>query len=168
MKKKTKIKLLSYLLLVFFVSAGIAFAHFGSDLNFKAKLTGHEEAPAVTTKAGGTVIFRLDKDGKGLTYLFTVTGIENVTAAHIHAGKRGKSGPPVVNLFDGPKKEGTFSGTLVKGIITEGDLAGSLAGKPLSALIDMLKAGDAYVNVHTDKYPDGEIRGQVTYTPTGE
>lgn len=168
MKKKTSIQLSVCLVIVFFASLGIGLAHIGSEPVSKATLTGGEEVPPVMTKAGGEVTFKLVKEGKELTYTFGVKGIENVTAAHIHAGKKGKNGPPVVSLFSGPKKEGAFSGTLVEGIITEGDLAGSLAGKPLSALIDMIKAEDAYVNVHTDKYPDGEIRGQIKLTPTGE
>ncbi len=84
-----------------------------------------------------------------------------MTAAHIHLGAKGKNGPPVANLFTGPKKEGIFSGTLADGTLTDENLMGSLAGKPLSSLVDMIKKGNAYVNVHTDKYPDGELRGQI-------
>ncbi len=168
MKKKIAIHLFSVLLIVFVASLGTGYAHFGSELNFKARLTGGEAVPPAKTMAGGEAVFKLGKDGKELAYTITVRGIEHVVAAHIHAGKKGKSGPPVVSLFTGPAKEGALSGTLVKGLIMENDLAGSLAGKPLSALIDLIKSGDAYVNVHTDKYPDGEIRGQITYVPTGE
>jgi hypothetical protein len=59
------------------------------------------------------------------------------------------------------EKAGRFSGILAKGKITEKDLIGPLEGKPISALIDAIKSGDTYVNVHTTKYPDGEIRGQL-------
>ena len=49
---------------------------------------------------------------------------------------------------------------------------GSLAGQPLSALIDQINAGNAYVNIHTNDgvaptdtgpgdFPGGEIRGQI-------
>jgi hypothetical protein len=54
-----------------------------------------------------------------------------------------------------------FSGEIAKGTITEKDLIGPLAGKTVGDLVKMIKDGGAYVNVHTDKYPDGEIRGQI-------
>ena len=67
----------------------------------------------------------------------------------------------MVTLFSGPKKEGKFSGTLSEGTITEKDLAGDLQGKTMNDLVQMIKSGDAYVNVHTDAHPDGKIRGQL-------
>ncbi len=154
--KMLKVSFIS-LLIVFVASLGVAAVGHA----FKATLSGSHVVPAVKTMAKGEAGFKLGKDGMELIYTLKVRDIENVTAAHIHQGKKGKNGPPVANLFTGPKKEGKFSGVLSKGTITAADLSGSLAGKPLTALIDMIKAGDAYVNVHTDKHPDGEIRGQI-------
>lgn len=65
------------------------------------------------------------------------------TAAHIHMGAKGVSGPVVVPLC-GPCKT-TVTGTA------------SVSAAVLSAI----KKGKAYVNVHTAKYPAGEIRGQL-------
>lgn len=128
---------------------------------FEAKLSGKEVVPAVETKTTGEADFKLSKDGKELTYILKVKDIENVTAAHIHTGMMGKSGGPVAGLFKGPKKEGKFSGDLAKGTITDKTLVGPLAGKTIGDLVEMIKSGGAYVNVHTDKYPDGEVRGQI-------
>ena len=128
---------------------------------YKAELKGSEEVPPVKTAAKGEATFRVFKGKMRMTYLLTVSDIENVTAAHIHRGKKGKSGPPVVVFFNGHWKAGKFSSTLSEGIITGDDLRGSLSGKPLRALIQMIYAGEAYVNVHTEKYPEGEIRGQI-------
>lgn len=146
-------------LMVLAVSASLVFALGGNA--FKAKLTGKEQVPMVKTKARGEATFRVSKDGKELMYKLTVRNIMDVTAAHIHEGAKGANGGPVANLFTGPKKEGEFSGTLAEGTITDKDLSGSLYGKSISDLVDMIKAGKAYVNVHTDKNPDGEIRGQI-------
>lgn len=152
-----KVQLFILLLVVLLASLSLA----ADERVFKTKLSGKEVVPSVKTVAKGEATFQLDKDGKELTYKLTVTDIENVIAAHIHNGTKGKNGPPVVNLFTGSKKEGKFSGTLSEGTITAKELAGQLKGKLFSHFIQMIEDGHAYVNVHTDKYPDGEIRGQI-------
>ncbi len=43
-----------------------------------------------------------------------------------------------------------------------------MAGKQLSDLIDVMKSEGAYVNVHTQQNPDGEIRGQIEPAPGEE
>jgi hypothetical protein len=152
------LKLVLYVAVAIVLTASLGMAAAGQ--TFKAVLTGKDEVPAVTTKAKGEAIFKLSKDGKELTYTLKVKGIENATAAHIHAGKMGEDGGVVVGLFKGPK-EGMFSGELSKGTITDKDLVGALAGKTLDDLVAMIKSGGAYVNVHTAKNKPGEIRGQL-------
>jgi CHRD domain len=153
-----KINLLLCAVITTILAASLGYA---ADKSFHAKLSGHGEKPAVTTKAKGEAVFKLSKDGKELSFKLTVKDMENVTAAHIHQGKKGENGPVVVGLFAGPKKEGKFSGVLAEGTIMEKDLKGDLQGKSLDALLQLIKSGGAYVNVHTDAHPDGEIRGQV-------
>lgn len=154
--QRVKVKLFVLLFLVLLVSIGIA-----GERSFKAKLSGGKVVPPVKTTAKGEAIFQLSKDGNELTYKLTVTNIENVTAAHIHDGKYGKNGPPIVSLFTGPKKEHEFTGTLAEGTITAKDLMGSLKGKLFSHFIQMIEDGHTYVNVHSETHPDGEIRGQI-------
>lgn len=129
--------------------------------SFTAKLSGAEAGPAVMTEASGKAEFKLSKDGKELSYKLAVTNLGNVTAAHIHLGKAGKEGPPVAGLFAGPKKEGSFSGVLAEGVLTDKNLMGSLSGKPLGELVKLVKSGSTYVNIHTDAYPGGELRGRI-------
>ncbi len=154
--QKVKVKLFVLLFLVLLVSIGIA-----GERSFKAKLFGFEEVPKVTTPASGEAVFQFSKEGNELTYKLTVRNILNVTAAHIHDGKYGKNGPPIVSLFTGPKKEHEFTGTLAEGTITAKDLMGPLKGKLFSHFIQMIEDGHAYVNVHSETHPDGEIRGQI-------
>jgi hypothetical protein len=153
------VKLFSFVAFTILLSASLGMA--ASHGVFKAKLTGKQEVPAAMTKASGEAIFKLSKDGKEITYTLDVKNIENAKAAHIHEGKKGKEGGVVVGLFAGPKKEGMFSGVLAKGMITDKDLTGTLAGKTIGDLVVLIKNGGAYVNVHTDKYPGGEVRGQI-------
>ena len=47
------------------------------------------------------------------------------------------------------------------GEIREANLEEPLEGKPVSALIDLIYSGNAYINMHTETHPDGEIRGQI-------
>lgn len=152
-----KMKVLLFVMLAAMLTASTGFA---GENHFKAKLSPKEEVPAITAKSSGKAEFKLGKDAKELTYKLQVKNIADTSAAHIHQGKKGENGPPIVGLFSGGKK-GKFSGTLSEGTITEKDLMGSLKGKPLDELVKLLKSGDTYVNVHTDANPSGEIRGQI-------
>jgi hypothetical protein len=106
--------------------------------------------------AGGT------EKGQGLRYKVTVKDIENVTAAHLHLRTSDSAeGAVIAPLFLGPKKAGKFSGLLAQGTLTDKDLKGPLAGKTMNDLVRMINDGSVYVNVHTDKHPAGEIRGEV-------
>lgn len=147
-------------LIIFLLAVSLATSSFAAEKSFKTILSGSESIPAVETMAKGDSTFTLIKDGKALSYYVTVSDIENVTAAHIHLGKKGENGPPVA-LITKEKRAGTFSGTLAEGTITKNELMGPMMGKSVEDLVKEIKKGDAYLNVHTDKYPNGEIRGQI-------
>jgi hypothetical protein len=153
-----KVQLLLFVILATMLTVSVGFA---AEKSFKAKLTGKDEVPSVKTKATGEVKFKLSSDGKELSYMLDVKNIENASAAHIHHGMKGKSGPPVANLFTGPKKENNFSGELSMGTLTAADLSADLMGKTVADLVKLIKSGELYVNVHTDANPNGEIRGQI-------
>jgi len=159
--KKVGIYLFAFVLTAMLPALGTGAEKTHVHHGYKAYLSGSAEVPKVKTSAKGMATFKPEMNGKELHYSLTVDGIENVTAAHIHMGKKGKSGPPVAGLFAGPKKEGKFSGTLAEGTITEKELIGPMAGKTVKDLIKALHEGELYVNVHTVKYPDGELRGQI-------
>ena len=148
-------------LIIFLLTLCLVSTAFAAGKSFKASLSGKEVVPPVETKARGEVDFKLSKDGNELSYKLHVDKIENVTGAHIHEGKKGATGHHVATLFAGPKKEGKFSGNLSKGKIAASNLEGSLKGKTVGDLVKMIKDGNAYVNVHSVKNPDGEIRGQI-------
>ena len=83
------------------------------------------------------------------------------TMAHIHKGKAGENGPIVVTFFTSPTPRGIIPFTTY-GDLRANNLEGPLAGKQLSDLINMINNGEAYVNVHTQANPKGEIRGQLS------
>ena len=116
---------------------------------FTAKLTGKDEVPPVNTQATGMAQFQLSSDGKEINYDLTATNLQGFMMAHIHQGKAGENGQPVAPLSMG------------KGKITSSDLKGPLAGKQISDLVDLMKNGGAYVNIHTQQNQNGEIRGQI-------
>ena len=61
----------------------------------------------------------------------------------------------------GPVNPQRISGVIAQGLITPSNLSGPLAGQPLSALVNAIQAGAAYVSVYTKSHPYGEVRGQV-------
>jgi len=129
--------------------------------NFVAPLSGDEVVPSVDTDAQGLAKFKLNKAGDALSFKLNVANIEDVVGAHIHNAPAGENGGIVVFLFGEPFTDAvTVNGTLVQGTITASDVVGSIAGD-FEALIDLMKSGDTYVQVHTVANLPGEIRGQI-------
>jgi hypothetical protein len=153
-----KLQLLLFVVLATMLTVSAVFA---DEKSFKADLSGNDEVPGVNTPAKGEAKFTLSSDGKVLNYTLVVRDIENPTVAHIHIGKSGKNGQPVANIFNGPKREGKVRGNISQASLTANDLKGDFKGKSINELVALITSGDAYVNVHTDAYPDGEIRGQI-------
>lgn len=127
---------------------------------YSATLSGKEVVPAVNTEAKGTAIFTMNEELDGINYSIDVSNLKNVTGAHIHKGKRGLNGPVVLALIEG-KAEGEVEGNLVEGVILEMDLEGPLQGKSLDDLIKLFRNKEAYVQIHTEEHPKGELRGVI-------
>jgi hypothetical protein len=166
-------KLFSVLALGVMLVALAAIPADAGDTNTGAHLHAREEVPPNESLAQGQAIFHLSADGTLLDYKLIAANIDNVVFAHIHVAPAGVNGPVVAFLF-GPAAPGggRFSGVLAQGTITADDLIGPLAGQDLTALVDAIRAGNTYVNVHTDDgvapagtgpgdLPAGEIRGQI-------
>jgi hypothetical protein len=114
---------------------------------FSASLSGANEVPGPGDEDGfGFARMVVDPAGQSVCYHLSVAGIDAPTAAHIHAGAAGASGPVVVPLMpvDG---SGLWSGC----IAVDAALAAAI----------VTNYSDYYVNVHTAAYPAGAIRGQL-------
>lgn len=148
----------------------------GGDLD--THLNGRNEVPSRETRAQGEAFFRISDDGQSVSYRLIVANIDNVFMAHIHLASAGVNGPIVVWLFPstapvpGPLGGGRLDGPIAEGTFSAADLVGPLAGHPLGELLDAIRSGGAYVNVHTNDgvdpantgagdFPAGEIRGQL-------
>lgn len=139
-------------------STGVAAAS-DENRNFRTHLSGDNEVPPVETDAQGQATFQLDRAGTELRYKLIVANIENVVAAHIHCAPAGQNGLVGVTLFSGgPTSE---SGILAEGTIAEPDDGNGCGWTTLDEVVEAMRGGNAYVNVHTAQNPPGEIRGQI-------
>ena len=127
---------------------------------FSAMLSGGEEVPPVDTAATGVASFTLLGE-QSIKFDVNVTGMDKVTAAHIHNAPKGENGEVVVTLFKADSPTGQISGHLANGTFTDSNLEGEMQGAPFVDLVKAVETGKAYVNVHTEENPNGEIRGQI-------
>jgi hypothetical protein len=137
---------------------------------FAALLTGEEEVPPVLTTASGTATLTVEDDA--ITYTVNVNDLANPIVAHIHIGEIGANGPVRLNLCGtgAPVPDcNVGDGVLVTG--TNGTTVGTPA-ITFDELVEAMRSGEAYVNVHTDDgegeqntgpgdMASGEIRGQI-------
>ena len=128
---------------------------------FTAALSGGEEVPPVDTTATGVASFTVMGE-ESVKYDVNVTGMDKVTAAHIHSAPKGENGEVVVTLFKADSPTGEKSGSLANGTITNSTLEGDMQGLAVIDLIKAMERGETYVNVHTEENPNGEIRGQIS------
>jgi hypothetical protein len=116
--------------------------------NYTASLDGSQEVPPNPSPATGSATLTLDA-AKILSYNITFSGLLGTeTAAHIHCcAPPGISAGVLFPLPPGNPKIGSVG--------------------PLTAQQESdLNAGLMYVNIHTNLYPGGEIRGQIYVQPT--
>ncbi len=135
-------------------------------------LSGFQENPDISTTGGGRVTVKLNDKAQTITYTLKYSGLEgDVLQAHIHFAKRAVNGGIAVWLCGtaaapGPAgtpecpAEGKVSRTVTAADIVgpEGQGIEPMSYEELAAAI---RAGHAYANVHSTKWPGGEIRGQI-------
>ena len=135
------------------VAAGLGTAGTSATYRVSAALNARQEIPKQVVKApnatgsfSGTYV----EHGRSSTLKWKLTYAHltgAATAAHIHLGKPGVAGNVIVSLCAANCHSG-MTGT----------------AKLSSKIVAQIEAGKTYVNVHTTKNPNGEIRGQVKST----
>jgi hypothetical protein len=149
------------------------------DAKFTAKLDGFQELGALNNETGailtegkGTLKLSLDRMAKSISFELTYSGLSSpVRQSHIHFGRVHTPGGIMVffctNLGNGPAGTPNCpeNGGTVTGIRSAGDVLAvtgqNVTAGDFDALTDALLSNSAYVNVHTQKFPAGEIRGQI-------
>ena len=139
----------------------------------EARLRGFQEVPVVSSVASGRFKATIDATAGSITYELSFSGLEGtVTQSHIHLGQHSVNGGIMVWLCQsatnvdptGLSPTCPQSGT-VTGVIQAANVIGpagqGVAPLEFAEVLVALRAGVAYVNVHSSKFPGGEIRGQV-------
>ncbi len=140
--------------------------------NVKADtLIGYQEATPAGVSSTGTGSFTatIDDDAESLTFELRYSGLSApAVQAHIHFGNRFDSGG-ISAFLCGPGHQacppGTTEEAVVTGTITPADVIGpasqGIAPGEFGELVEAIRAGVTYANVHTGPFPAGEIRGQI-------
>ena len=152
----------------------------GGKKNLKADdLVGYQENPDISTTATGSFKATIDDAARTISYTLSYTGLEGtVQQAHIHFGKRAVNGGISVFLcgtagFPGPAgtptcpQSGTVSRTASAADII-GPVGQGIEPSAFDALVAAMRAGHSYANVHSSKWPGGEIRAQINDRNDGE
>jgi hypothetical protein len=113
--------------------------------------------PPHDSAGSGAAGFTLD--GNLVHFSVEVEGLTDVIACHIHIAAAGVAGPVRLPLCPKTIAPGVMNGVLVQGTFSASDVVG---GVSFDDLLNAMRSGNAYVNVHTKQYPAGEIRGQVS------
>jgi hypothetical protein len=135
--------------------------------HFKARLQGFNEVPAVSSTGTGRLQARI-VDDSSIDFELTYEDLEGTvtTAAHVHLGNKSDSGGVSYFFCGGGGRpactatSGTFTGTVTAADVI-GPAAQGIGAGEIAEIIRAMRAGVTYANVHTNKHPGGEIRGQL-------
>ncbi len=144
----------------------------GGGKQIRETLTGFEEVPSVSSEASGKFRAKVHRGADKIAFKLSYADLEGaVQQAHIHFGQRAVNGGISVylctNLGNGPAgtqacppAPATVEGTLEADDVVGPDGQGIAPGE-FDELVRAVKAGVTYANVHSSKFPNGEIRAQL-------
>jgi hypothetical protein len=146
-------------------------------LRLSAKLSSFNEVPPKGIGSSGTFHATLSADGTTLSWTFTWTGLTGPPLfAHIHFGQKGVNANVMTFFCGGPKgspaqkpdcpqtTSGSISGTTTAADIVPLNADGTDQGldqHDFATFLRAIRTGDGYCNMHTVRFPAGEIRGQI-------
>jgi hypothetical protein len=137
-------------------------------------LHGFHEVPSVSSAARGRFVADIDRGGGSIRYELRYEALQgDVRQAHIHIGQRHTNGGISVFLCQtatNPDPTGLAptcgpAPARVSGVLTAANVVGptgqGVAAGEFAELVRAIRAGAAYVNVHSATFPGGEVRGQL-------
>lgn len=153
----------------------------GRSDSFSARLAPTNEVPALSSAASGRFSADIDEANLTISYELTYESLEGtVQQAHIHVGQPNVNGGVSVFLCGStgfappagfptppacPSPSGTVSGVLsaanIIGPNGQGIAPTSATTNEFAELVKAIRDGITYANVHSTKFPGGEIRGQL-------
>lgn len=159
------------------MSLAVAGAAHAAIINFHVDLSGSNENPPIVSTGSGNASVVIDTDA--MTMFIDVTFanlLGNTTAAHIHCCMPPPTNAPVATQVPsfmgfplgvtGGTYQHTFDMTLASSY--NPTFITNHGGTPATAFHDLLGGmldGQSYLNIHTTRFPGGEIRGQLTQVP---
>jgi hypothetical protein len=148
----------------------------GNGNRYSAQLWGGEEVPSVSTEAQGSITLQIDEDAESIHYELSYSGLSSTVAqSHIHFAQPAVNGAIMIWLCQGTAtpnsalginppqcpQSGTVSGTIEASDVIATAAAQQIGAGEFAEAVEAIRAGLAYVNVHTATSPGGEIRGQL-------
>jgi hypothetical protein len=162
---------LALLLALTFGSSGTVARAGDDDIAISARMRGLGEVPPTNSKAIGEFRGTISADETSITYTLTWSGLTTLPLfSHIHFGPTKVNGGVMVFLCGGGGKPACTQATsgMASGTITGNDIVGpvpqGIDPAPNGKFADVIRAirtGNAYANLHTTKFPGGEVRGPV-------
>ena len=137
-----------FMVIVIVLAVAVVAGGFGdgsSTTQFRASMNGDKEVGPGDPNGRGTFTARFSS-GR-LCYTLRFTGLADPIAAHVHRGRSGQNGAVVIDL----RPRFTDAGARSRCVSVAATLRRSIRNGP----------SRYYVNVHTERYPDGAIRGQL-------
>lgn len=140
--------------------------------NLDAHPDGYGEVPTLSSPAKADFDAKINREETEISYELSYSGFPTaVQQAHIHLGRRAVNGGVMVflcsNLGNGPAgtpacptPEGKVTGVLTAASVV-GPAAQGVAPGEFAEVLNAIREGAAYVNIHTVAFPSGEIRDQV-------
>jgi hypothetical protein len=132
----------------------------------QAILTGYDRVPPISTTGSGKFSGLIRPDESGIEFTFSYADLQAPpTEVHIHFGQEGVNGGSMAHLCGHDEPCPTTTSGTIEGHISahhiEGPVNQGIGPEELEEALKAMRAGMTYVNVATEQFLGGEIRGQI-------
>jgi len=144
----------------------IAKKHESPEREFRAELKGRNEVPLTLSAGRGSLALTVNEVDTSVHFVLQYSGLQTtVMFAHIHVGQPDVNGGVTVFFCGGGGRPACPQEGTVEGDFTANDVLAlptqQLELHNLGKLLEAIRAGKTYANVHSMTSPGGEIRGPI-------